>query len=392
MIKNIKIKALICEFNPLHLGHRYILDEMKKNSAIICVMSGNFVQRGDFAILDKWRRTSMALECGADLVLELPIPFATANAETFAKGSVEILNSLEIVDELHFGSECGDTKVLEKIVESLYSDDYSEIFKKEISKGISFANAREKTVAKILGENYNGELKGSNNNLAIEYMKSLRHFQSEIKPVTIKRIGSAHDEICDAPIISAMQIRNMINENDFDFHEKLPIECLTELQKAIDEKDCPCQMSKLETAILCKLRTLDTETLSLLPDVSEGLENRLYKAIKTCNSVNEIIEFTKSKRYTHARIRRLILHAFLGVTAEKQKLEYIRILGMNETGKDIIKNCKKTLPIIGKADKNLNENAKKAFEFEGICDDIYQLSKPQIKACGSNYTNKLIIK
>ncbi len=389
MIKNKKITAVICEFNPLHKGHKHLLNKMRENSLVVCVMSGNFVQRGDLAIIDKWQRTKMALACGADLVIELPLSIATSNAETFSFGAVEIINSLGIVDELHFGSECGDTKRLKEIVDLLGTEEYQKELKINLSKGISFATAREITVSSLLNC-YNEELKGSNNNLAIEYMKALNSLNSNIKPVTIKRIGAGHDEISSGDTLSAMQIRGMIKTDDKNIYDNIPEEGIEILKNS----NGPYLISKLETAILCKLRSLSIEDLRQVPDISEGLENRLFSAIKKAVSIEELISLTKTKRYTHARIRRIILHAFLGVNKDMQKNAYVRILGFNRAGKEIISKSNKTLPILGKASdiNKFSEFAKSIFELECMADDIYALATEKKIPCGLDYTMGIIIK
>lgn len=386
-----KTGGLICEFNPLHLGHKIILDKMRSEGAVVLVMSGNFVQRGDTAIADKWTRARCALESGADLVLELPLPTAVSRAETFAMGGVTLLASLNVVDELWFGSECGDTDSLKKIQNIIESPDFNQAFKAHSQNGMSFAAARECAVAEIMGDDYGGELKGSNNNLGIEYIGAIKRINSPILPRTVTRRGAAHDSESTGEVISAMQIRSLIKEGG-NFAKYLPEHSAKAIEGLIESGFCPSRITALETAILAKLRTLEKHELSSLPDLSEGLENKLYKSIRRAKNLEELYDLVKSKRYSHARVRRLVLHAFLGVRADMQYVPYIHVLAMNQRGADILKNSKKTLPVIGKASdvKKLSKDAQRIFELEARADDIYALSSPVIRPCGLTFTTKLI--
>ncbi len=394
MINNQKVNALICEFNPLHLGHKYIIDKMKEESSlVVCLMSGNFVQRGDIAIFDKWARTKMALACGADLVLELPLPIATSGAKAFADGSIKILNSLGIIDNIYFGSESGNISSLQKIIEVIESESFNLRIKEEMKKGMTFAAARENCVNELLDGDYLNELSGSNNNLAIEYMTAIINNHSVITPKTIKRVGGAHDVNSKEPIVSAKQIREMISNSDLSFFEKMPMECAEIIKHEFISGAGPVFFSTLELSILCKLRTMTANEFSALPDISEGLHNKIFKAVRDATTIEELFSLIKSKRYTLARVRRLIFHAFLGITKEMQSASYVRILGMNNNGKEIIRNSKKNLPIIGKISDTevLSNYARTQFNLECIADDIYNLCKPNRGKCGESLSHKIII-
>lgn len=383
------INGIVCEFNPLHLGHEYILKEMKKNGAVVCVMSGNFVQRGETAIIDKWERTKMALSCGADLVIELPVSFAVAGAEKFALGAIYLLNSLGFVNGIYFGSESGDTEKLTKLVDIFETDEFKISLKKHVSTGISFAKARELAVCDILGEEYSSLLSGSNNNLAIEYIKAIRSLGSEIKPNTVKRLGTAHDDLEIDSYPSAMAIRSLIAKSE-DLSSFMPKTCLDIYNQAFSKGLCPTDFAKLETAILAKLRM--AKNFDNLPDLSEGIEQKLLKAVKDATSLDELYELVKSKRITHARVRRLVLSAFLGIEKSDSLPSYIKILGLSKQGVKLLSAKKNSLPIVGKFSdaKKLDDKAKKNYEFECICDDIFALCQPKVQRSGESFRKEII--
>ncbi len=391
MSKENKISGIICEFNPLHKGHDYIIRQMKRDNFVVCVMSGNFVQRGEVAIIDKWARAKLAVLSGADLVLELPVGVSTSTAQNFSLGSVKILNALGCVDSLCFGSECGSIENLITISDVILSEKFKDTIKVYLDDGISFATAREKAVAHIMGDKYQGELSGSNNILGVEYINALSITKSKIKPTTIKRLGAKHDEACDSGFTSAMDIRRKIagGDNFDDLMAVLPPHTFDEFYELISKGHAPCSISNLETAILCKLRSMTKPEFGKLFDISEGLENKLYKSVRTAKTLDELYDTVKSKRYSHARIRRIVLHAFLGIDKTMCSPTYIKILAMSKNGSEILKKAKPKLPIIGKASdiKNLSAKARKMYELECKSDDIYALSSPKIRKCGFNMSN-----
>ncbi len=387
------VGGLICEFNPMHKGHKYIVDTMKENGAVVCVMSGNFVQRGESAIIDKWTRAEMALECGADLVIELPFRFATAGAQKFAFGSVYLLNAIGFVDNLYFGCESGSSDTLQKLALLTSSDEFGSSLNIELEKGISFATARENAVKAMLKSDYNGELSGSNNNLAIEYIRALNELTSSITPTAVKRVGNSHDSLVTGELPSAMFIRSQLVRG-IDVSEYLPFECSELLKKAISTEKCPTDFSVLDTAILAKLRMMKEDDFANLPDISEGIEKKLFKEVKNARSVTELYDLVKSKRFTHARIRRLVLHAFVGLTENPTPPHYIRLLGMSSEGAKLLSNKRNTLPILSRvADiESLSADAKADFNMECIADDIFGLCSKNVSACGDTYKKSLIKK
>ena len=391
-----KVSAVICEFNPFHNGHEYLLSAVRSGGAthIAAIMSGNFTQRGEPAIIDKYTRTRTALTGGADIVIELPGSFAAGWAQRFARGGIGIADALGVVDELAFGSECGKTDILHKAAQALDSSTFSDALKQYLAKGMTFAAAREAAVHELSGKEISAVLANPNDILAVEYIRALSELGSSISPKPYKRLGASHDSmISDSGTASASLIRErMINGGDW-------CSFVPEYAKDIyRDSDIPSggRRSKLETAMLYRLRSMSVQELSQLPLVSEGLENRLYSAIKNGCSVDNIIASVKTKRYTHARIRRILLYALLGFTSDglSKNVQYIRVLGMNSRGREILKAAQNVskLPIITRAAEAASLGAAASdFALETKCDDIYALTAGKILPCGGNCTEKMII-
>ncbi|MGN1123094.1 MAG: nucleotidyltransferase family protein, partial [Eubacterium sp.] len=285
--------GIICEFNPFHKGHRHLIDTVKNDKSIadntvICIMSGNFVQRGELAICDKFTRAKTAIENGADLVIELPCIYSLMSAEGFAKYSVQILESTGVVDMLAFGAECDDISRLKATAAEIESK--KEEIIREMKSGVSYPTARKNVIS-------NDILDYPNNILAIEYIK-----HTSLPCTAVKRIGKGHDT--DDNLYSASAIRNQMSLDDI------------------------CSLKNCEKAVLARLRTMSREDFSKIEDVTEGLENRIYEAVKSSLSLDELYDSIKTKRYTHSRIRRIILKAYLGITEDYIfDAPYIRILG-----------------------------------------------------------------
>lgn len=390
------ISGVIAEFNPLHRGHHFLLTQAKKSSpgGLVVVMSGNFVQRGEPAAFYKWPRAMAAIRCGADLVLELPVGFSTAGAERFCEGAVATLDSLGCVDKLFFGSEWGEIRLLQTVAATLLSREFEAAVKEELRLGISFAAARQAAIAKLLGTPAAHLIKEPNNILGIEYCKALLRLGSQIQPKTIQRIGAPHDAIAPLsvePIASASQIRRQIaNREPFSLYVPKPAADL--FIRELKEGRAPASLHPVETAILARLRTMSRQELSHLPDISEGLENRIQDSIKTSVSLEQLISSIKSKRYSHARIRRILLAAFLGLTNQEcsKPPAYLRILAFNEKGREILRLAKRTatLPIIANWNDvaSLNAEAKAMFQTECRATDLYALCTPVKGPCGLEMT------
>ncbi|MDE6724304.1 MAG: nucleotidyltransferase family protein, partial [Ruminiclostridium sp.] len=381
--------GIICEYNPFHNGHKHHIEQTKKEfgaTHIVAVMSGNFTQRGDVAVVDKYKRAETALKNGIDLVIELPVAYALGSAEQFAQGAVHLLNSLGCVDTLSFGSECGDISKLKEAAGAVGYTQESEEFHNLMKNGMTYPAALQKAMEKFYTDDVLETLATPNNTLAIEYIKALDEIGSFIKPVTVKRSIAPHDSEINksSEILSASQIRKIISEKG-DISQYAP--------------DCDfsntASLSNIEVAILSKLRTMSKSEIDKAPNVLMGLENRIYRAVSVASSLNELYFLVKTKRYTLARIRRIILSAFLGITKNdlKNKPSYVRILGMNGKGKEILGAAKCDLPIntsLSQLEK-IDDNTKKQVGLEQHCDNQYTLALEKRLGCGLDYTAKPII-
>ncbi len=394
------VAGIVAEYNPFHRGHAYQLEQTKSAGAthIVAVMSGNFVQRGEPAIAFKHARVKAALDSGVDLVIELPVPWACAAAMTFARGAVGLLHALGIVDILSFGSESGDLKTLQNTALALASDKLNNgAIGGQIETGMTFAAARESAVRGIFGDAAANVLKNPNDTLAVEYIRVLNESGSTIKPFAVKRVGAGHDKAGSASgYASASQIRQSILAGD-DFEQLLPPSSFAALQEEIAAHRAPALYSRLETAVLAALRTMTAADIAKAPDVSEGIENRIFEAARKAVNLEELFGLAKTKRYTHARIRRIVLHSFLGIEAADSMgpPPYIRVLGVGRGGRELLRLARKTatLPVVMKAADifALDETANRIFALECKAADIFALSLPEILPCGLEQKSAIII-
>lgn len=383
------ISGIVAEFNPLHKGHEYLIGTAKKDGAVVVALSGNFVQRGDVAICEKRKRTEMALRCGADLVIELPVLWSMSTAGNFALGAVSALSYIGC-DRLCFGSEDGDVTELIKTADILNSKEFSQRLKELSVSGDTFAKIRQ-MAAEELGAPKD-ILKGANNNLAIEYILAEKQNNFNLSFETVKRIGAAHDSHLEDEFVSASLLREKLKRGDFDFCKKYMPKTAISLIKSDDIAD----IKNIEKSILAVLRTKTREDFKKLPDLSEGVENKLYDAIRVADSLEALYNEIKVKRYTLARVRRLVLSAFLGLDNEffMKSVPYVRVLGFNKIGEQILRdNAKKSpVPIVSTIAqiKELDKFSQKVFEYESRATDLFSLSLPQILPCGLEYTSKII--
>ncbi len=391
------VAGIISEYNPFHLGHATLVSRTRLAGAthIVAVMSGNFVQRGEPALLSKWARARQALENGVDLIIELPLPWALAGAEKFAFGGAALLDALG-VDILSFGSERGNVDDLKKAAQALLSPAFRDAMQHELKSGVTFARARQEAVGSLFGKETASFLQEPNNILGIEYLKALDKLGSKITPFTIRRVGAAHDALEAAHgIASASSIRRLAR-NGGDYAALMPEAAADIMQREIALGNAPACLAFIERAVLAKLRTMGREEFAALPDISEGLENRIYAAVRKAGTLKEVYEFTKSKRYTHARIRRIVLSAFLGLNSSMSEgiPPYLRVIGMNRRGTEILHSAKPTtkLPIITNSSDifSLDNQAKNMIELEGRAADLYALCMPAAAPCGLDRTTGII--
>ena len=360
-----KTVGIICEYNPLHLGHKKQIDEIRRlfgsDCSVVCLMSGNFVQRGTPAIIDKSIRAKAAICCGADLVLELPVEYALSSAEGFATGGVSILGNF--CDGLCFGAETADSELLLATAKALLSKEFPPLLKAQLETGKSFPAARQAALAEM-GLNSN-LLETPNNILAVEYCKAILAQKSPMLPVPIHRGGSYHDELPDEENPSATSIRKLMLDSR-DFKSLVP----AATQKLFD--DTPLHSLEAgERAILAKLRTMTDAQFEALPYGSEGLWRKFMHACREQATLDDIIAATKSKRYTRTRIDRMIMCAFLGLMEADlaAPIPYVRVLALNDRGRAVLKKARETGTFL-----NAGEISQTPYgERERIIGDLYGL-------------------
>ena len=376
-----KIGGIVTEYNPFHKGHAYQIRKIRElygdDIGIVCVMSGDFVQRGEPAVFSKYARAEAAVRCGADLVIELPVAYSVASAERFASGAVNILGRLGVVDYLFFGSESGDCDRIEKTAELLLTPLFDDRVKEILETGCSYPVAR----SEALRELNNGEdiTIHPNDNLGVEYVKAIKRCGFAIKPVAIKREGAMHDRLYDGEMKSGSELRGLMRSDEkiIDFVPNAAFEIYDREMK----RGCgPVSLGNLETAMLSRLRMTPSSAFAALPDSAEGLENKLYEACRTRTNLNDIYDAGKSKRYTHARIRRMVMNAVLGITKRDYEEDnlYARILALNEKGGRILRESEnhRSIDVISKPSvaRTLSSEKLRLFEKTADAHDLYVLA------------------
>lgn len=389
-----KIAGIVSEYNPMHTGHIYHINETRKSGAthIVSVMSGNFVQRGECAFLDKWSRADIAVHNGADLVVELPSVWSTDSAENFAYGAVSILSYLG-VDVISFGSETDDKELLKNIA-LMKNENLSSLIINGMEEGLSYPSAFEKAVKNIYGEREAEVISSPNSTLGIEYIKALDKIGYTAEILSVKRKGACHDSdnlSCEFASASALRkvddtslLKNFVTDYEFEV-----------LNKKIIDGLAPVTMKNGERAVISALRTMNSEELQEYTDDRRGLAGRIYKAVRTSHNIDELYENVKTKNVTMAKVRRTILRAYLGIKPEMsdEKPPYIKVLAANENGLQILKNCRADIPLITKHSDaaKLTGFAKQLYETECRCTDLYALFSKKIRACGMEQTSSMKI-
>ena len=385
-----QVTAIIAEWNPLHRGHLLPVQAARQQGAthIVAILSGNFVQRGEPALCPWQYRAAAALSSGVDLVLQLPLPYAVSTAQHFAGGAVASLAALGTVDSLIFGSECGELAALRSVAAALDSPDLPAALAPHLQKGLPFAAARQAAVHSSL-------LSSPNNILGIEYLRALRRLGSDIQPLTISRQGAPHDAAePDTDFPSASQLRQRFLTGQ-DISSSLPPAMAEQLDLARQRGALP-QLELWERAFLARLRTMTETDYAALPDVAEGLEHRLYRASRTAKTTEELLAEAKTKRYTHARLRRILLAAMLELPAGLSAVEppYLRVLGFTAKGAEILNRAKgrHTLPLSASLAEleRTGETAARFAALETRAADLYHAFTPGLAPCGSEYTTPVI--
>ena len=379
--------GIVAEYNPFHRGHAWHIAETRRrlggDAPVVCVMSGHWVQRGECALADKWLRAALALDRGADLVVELPTPWAMASAESFARGAVSLLAATGVVDVLSFGSETGELAPLEEAAAALDAPDYPERLRAALGRGLSFPAARQEAAGAAC-------LSAPNNNLGVEYLRSLRALGSTIRPLTVPRQGAGHDGPAAGGFASASELRRLLRAGRGE--EAAPYLTAPWSGELAD-------MQHIERAVLARLRTMGEGDWAALPDGggAEGLPSRLAKAAREAVSLEDFYARAKTRRYPHARLRRLALAAFLGLRAAERPAAppYVRVLGLGGRGRALLRRMKETcpLPVIVKPAqaRELDGPARTLFESEARYTDLYGLCFPAPRPCGAEWIHSPVV-
>lgn len=374
--------GIVCEYNPFHFGHLYQMEESRKieeNAAVVCVMSGDYVQRGEAALLDKFARAEAACRCGADLVVELPLPWCLSSAEGFASGAVALLDALGC-SALSFGAETDRLDALEALAGKLLEEEILERIRARLleNAALSYAEARQLTLAEELGDAAE-LLSRPNNILAIEYLKALKRSNSSMRPVAVRRIGAGHDTITEDMFRSASQLRSMFDKG-IDLSPYLPPQSAKVLRREQAKGKCR-NPAALELALRARLYSLTEADFDLLPDASDGAGRKLHKTLREGSTLEETVQRASTRRYTRARMRRMLLCAALGVQDMHREGNppYARLLAVSEKGRAYLAEKRDDLcvPLVTKPSsvKKLNEHAQEVFALGSAAHELYVLQR-----------------
>ena len=406
------VLGIIAEYNPFHNGHLYQIEEAKKQTGaeyVVAIITGNFTQRGNTSLINKWTKAQMALENGVDIVLELPTIYSISSAENFAEGAIKILDSLKIVDTLCFGTETADFAALNNIANVLHNEpkEYIAILNHELGKGISYPKARENALMMYLNDikRYANILSGSNNILAIEYLKALKRLKSDMTPLSIqrKKVYYNDEKIIDE-FASSTAIRKLIATEQYsEVRKVVPKSSYMLLKDEIEKGNFVIDVIKFEKEILYNLRKMTVKQIAELPDVSEGLEYAIKNAADSCNNLIDLVNIIKSKRYTQTRIQRILLYALLEITKKdmtnsKKVVPYARVLGFNKRGREMLSDICNINPKINMitsvkkyTEQNINKILREMLEKDIFATNVYTLGYEDDSWANLDYTNKLII-
>ena len=402
------VLGIVAEYNPLHNGHVYHIQNAKERAKaeyVVLIMTGNFTQRGNTSIVDKWEKTRMALKNGVDLVIELPTIYSISSAENFADGAIKILNELRFISHISFGMEEEDITLINNIASVMTNEpkEYKNYLKEALKEGDSYPKAREKALLKYLNDSkYENVLNGSNNILAIEYLKALKRQKSNIIPIGIKRekVFYNSNKIIDE-FASSTGIRNLLLSKQIEEVIKVvPVSTFNILYENIKDGTFTFDLKDLSKPIIYKFRNMTKQEIRELPDVSEGLENLIKESVEKTNNLVELINLIKNKRYTQTRIQRILLYGLLGITKKdmemsKKTAPYIRVLGCNRQGKRLLSEIDRDKLITSVKDyenknKNKSKNLKRMLEIDKNATNMYTIAFKENSKCNLDYTKPLI--
>ena len=397
--------GIIAEYNPFHNGHLYQIQKAKELTGadtVIAVMSGNFTQRGETSLINKFEKTKIALQNEVDMVIELPTIYSISSAENFALGGIKILNEIGNIDYLVFGIEEDNLQELQAIADVLVNenDEFKRTIKEELDKGNSYPKAREIALKKVLSsENVEYIMQKPNNILAIEYLKALKITNSRIKPFAIKRKNSMHhDKNINENYASGTYIRKLFLENNFDEISKVvPKYTYERLSELKSKGTYVTSINDFSDIVIYKIRMMTKEEISQIADINEGLENSIKLASTTCKTIDEIIDKVSTKRYTKTRISRILTYILLDITKSdmeqsKNNDPYIRVLGINKKCEEILStiNDSKLITSLKKFEENNGEN--ELLNIDKKATEIYTIKYPKSVDANLDYTSKFIIK
>ena len=377
--------GVVCEFDPMHLGHERLLRQAKADTGlpVVCAMSGNYIQRGGMACLNKFARAEMAVLCGADLVVELPTPWAMATAERFADGGVSLLAGCG-VKHLYFGSECGDIAALDAAAEALLREEFQADILRELQTGLSYAVARQAALEKRIGGSAS-LLSQPNNTLAVEYLKAIRRRELPLSAATVRRTDGGHHGAASASRIRALLAAGQAA----DAFALMPPAAAGILGREMKKALAPADPARLETAMLSRLRLMDEADFAPYDGGGEGLYRRVYQAVQRSGSVEEILTLATTKRYPTARVRRMLWAAFLGLETPTGEIPYVRVLSATADGRRLLRQMRDHgVPVLTKsADVGLlGSEAQSLFTREARRTDVFALARPiNPTVCGEDW-------
>lgn len=379
--------GVVCEFDPLHWGHERLLRRAGESGRVlVCAMSGNFTQRGSAACVEKFARAEMAVRCGADLVVELPTPWAMATAEKFADGGVSLLAQCG-VKTLYFGSECGDTDAMWATAEALLRADVHRAIRLEMNGGLPYAAARQAVLERETG--LGALLAQPNNTLAVEYLKAIRRRGLAADAVTVRREDGGHHGTASASHIRAL----LAAGQEAKAFALMPPQAADILGREMKKGLAPADPARLERAMLARLRLMNEQDFASYDSGGEGLYRRVYRAVQEGGSLGDILTRATTKRYPTARVRRMLWAVFLGLEAPGEDIPYVRILAATEAGRKLLRQMRNAgVPVLTKAADvgRLGPSAEALFTREARRTDVYALACPGSPLpCGSDWRRTL---